>query len=128
MTYCMERDKRDQSMYRITINDLRVHIRLVPWEPKLTIGGDLQYHTRHMAEFKFPEIGESHWYSITTEAYEKELIHIRQDKDGNFYCNCGEELDINNNEYPYLFMSKLRRLAIEQELKDLFEKERKEIR
>ncbi len=110
-------------VYKLTVDNNDVYIA-VTVSGQIRAGSENQLKRIHMPPFPNWGSMEDSWLELWIPGNQGHtLIHLTI-KDNAVWCNIGKDLRQTNNEFPYLFMTKLRYLSIKkkaQEIEDNFE-------
>ncbi len=72
------------------------------------IGSKKQLQNQHMPSFF---ISNDQWVTLLNDNFSHTLLHMKI-IDGAIWCNLGSDLTPDDNQYPFLFMTRIRQLAI----------------
>ncbi len=106
--------------YKIEINKTFINV-LITESGNIRIELHGNMNDSHQSPFFVrPENGQSQWIALLTRQRRWIHLHLKM-VDNIIQCNLGRELEPDNNQYPFFFMTKLRYLAIRKKAKQIEE-------
>ncbi len=106
-----------QYIYKFEVNNTDLYITVTN-SGQIKIGSRSQLKRAHMPQMPLWDYAKDSWISTYGDFNEPIFIHLTI-KDQALWCNLGPELLPGDNDYPYLFMNKLRYLAIIKRAKEI---------
>ncbi len=94
-------------IHKIDVNSYDVYLAISE-TGGVRIGSKKQLQNQHMPSFF---ISNDQWISLTDDNFSLTLLHMKI-IDGAIWCNLGKDLGPDDKDYPFLFMTKIRQLAI----------------
>ncbi len=108
-------------VHKLTVNNFDIYIAVTEYG-KLRIGSKGQLQRATMPRFPSWIGVEDAWFDLWhPTTYGHILVHLTI-KDNAIWCNTGKDLSPNNKEFPYMFMNKLRYLAIKKKADEIRDK------
>jgi hypothetical protein len=85
---------------------------------KLRIGGYIEWSGHYMQSFPINYINGDIWFNLKGRHYSQIfMLHVNFTPKA-IWCNAGPELSIDDNEFPFLLISPIRRLAIQKQIQE----------
>ncbi len=94
---------------KIDVNGYDVYLAISE-TGNVRIGSKKQLQNQHMPSFF---ISSDQWVSLTDDNFSLTLLHMKI-IDGAIWCNLGKDLEPDDKDYPFLFMTKIWQLAIQK--------------
>ncbi len=108
-------------VHELTVGDYKIYVAVTD-SGKLRVGSKKQLQSAHMP--RLPQWGsmDDAWLTIWEEGnFDKVSIHLKI-IDGAVWCNIGKDLEPYDDEYPFLFVNKLRYLSFVKKAQEIEDK------